>query len=159
MIYGVSPCPKPSILPEWVRANISHLVSYNQLERILGSYRSKDQKTVVAFNQMLKKAHRGSVFYMLKSMIRHNYLEILKSNTVTQVLLLRSNGDGKVNESLDPCLEALGNQRNIDIMRVGSASHLINMETPEFFNQILRAFLTKAKLKDSKPLKVPPELQ
>ena len=158
-VFGVSPCPKKSVFPDWLHANISHWVNFNMLQQILGSSRSKDSATKKAFNQMLKTANRSAVYYMLKSMVRHNYLEILRANTVTPILLLRSAEDGRVNDSLDPCLEKLGQQRNIDIMRVGSASHLINMETPELFNSILKAFLTKAKLKDSKPLSVPPELQ
>ena len=158
-VFGVSPCPKNSIFPEWLRAQMSQWAGYNQLERILGSTRSKDQRTVMAFHEMLTTANRSAVFYMLKSMIRHNYLETLQANTVTPILLIRSGEDVRINHSLDPCLEKLGEQRNIDIMRVGSASHLVNMESPDFFNQILRAFLTKAKLKDSKPLSIPPALQ
>ncbi|MEE4193759.1 MAG: alpha/beta hydrolase [Anaerolineae bacterium] len=158
-VFGVSPCPKQSIVPDWLRANFSQWVSYNQLQRILGSSRSKNPSTVNAFTEMLKTANRKAVYSMLKSMVRHDYLEILHANTTTPILLLRSGEDGRINESLDPCLEKLGQQRNIDIIRVGSASHLINIETPEFFNNILSAFLTKAKVKDSKPLRVPPELQ
>ena len=158
-IFGVSPCPKKSIFPDWLLANVSQWLNYHHLQRILGSSQSKDSKTVKALTGMLKSSNRRSVYFMLKSLIRHNYLDILRANTVTPILLLRSAEDGRVNDSLDPCLEKLGQQRNIDIMRVGSASHLINMETPELFNSILKAFLTKAKLKDSKPLTVPPELQ
>ena len=108
---------------------------------------------------MLRNSNRVAIYHMLKSMVRHNYLQTLKSNTVTPILLMRSDEDERVNHSLDLCLEKLSEQRNIDTMRVGSASHLVNMEMPEFFNNILSAFLTKAKLKDSKPLTVPPELR
>jgi len=158
-VFGISPCPPKSVFPDWLRANVSHWVSYHQLERILGSARSKDPVTVNNFTQMLKCASRPAVYYMLKSMVRHNYLETLKKNTTTPILILRSGEDDRVNGSLDPCLEELDQQRNIDIMRVGSASHLVNMETPEFFNNILGAFLIKAKLKDSKPLSLPPGLR
>jgi pimeloyl-ACP methyl ester carboxylesterase len=158
-VFGVSPCPKHSIFPAWVRANISDLVSRSHLERILGYEKSKDPTTIDAFDQMLKIANRSAVKYMLKSMIKHDYLETLQKNTVIPILLMRSADDELVNNSLDPCLVQLEQQRNIDTMRINSAGHLINMETPEFFNSILSAFLTKAKLKDSKPLTVPPELQ
>lgn len=158
-VFGISPCPKNSIIPDWLRANISHWVGYNRLEQILGSTRSKDSAIVKSFAQMMKNANRTAIYHMLKSMVRHNYLETLKANTTTPILLMRSAQDDRINGALDQCLEKLEQQRNINITRIGSASHLINMETPEFFNNILEAFLTKAKLRDNKPIPVLQEIQ
>jgi hypothetical protein len=62
---------------------------------------------------------------------------------------MRTEGDRGVNKSLDPCIEELQIQHNVDIMRVNSTGFMPNVETPVYFNNILSSFLTKASFKDA----------
>ena len=158
-ICGVSPCAEKSMSAVWRQTKLLNAVGKHHIEHLLGLSNHKGYQSQVAFNRMVRTADRRAINYMLKHMEHPNYLATLESNKHVPVLVLRSAEDERVNEALDPCLERISALRTVDVIRVNSTGHLINMETPDYFNQILRAFLTKAGFKDSKPLSVPPELQ
>ena len=158
-LCGVSPCQCSFTLPQWLRNFTYNLMGFSHQERIVSQMITQHETTQRVYYEMLKMTDRQTLRHILKSISQYDYLDVLKKNRKIPVLVMRSEGDDRINDALDPCLEKLKGQRNIDIIRVNSTGHMINMETPEYFNQILHAFLVKAKLKDSKPLSVPPELQ
>lgn len=158
-LCGVSPCQYAFTLPQWLRNFTYSLMGISHQERIVSQMITRHETTRRVYCEMLKMADRQTLRHILKSISRYDYLDVLMKNRKIPMLIMRSEGDDRINKALDPCLDNINGQRNIDIMRVNSTGHMINMETPEYFNQILHAFLTKARLKDSKPLSVPPELQ
>jgi 3-oxoadipate enol-lactonase len=158
-LCGVSPCQCSFTLPQWLRNFTYNLMGISHQERIVSRMITHHETTQHVYCEMLKMADRQTLRHILKSISRYDYLDVLKKNREIPMLIMRSEGDERVNSALDPCLEKLKDQRNIDIIRVNSTGHMINMETPEYFNQILHASLVKAKLKDSKPLSIPPERQ
>lgn len=147
---GISPrfrVKGPALL---MQLTLYRVLTALRMESLLSKLTAKNSLAQEIFTEMIRETHPQVLKYLIRHMRRADYLQTLKNNQSVPVLLMRLEGDHVINRHLDPCLNELHGQRNLDVMRIHSTGHMINLETPDYFNRILQSFLTKVSLKDAR---------
>lgn len=114
-----------------------------KIEPLFAAVNAKDSLTRALFTEMVKESSSKAMRQILLNLKSIDYMETLRSCTRLPILFMRVEDNNIMNTNLDPCLEELKDQRNIDIIKVRGTGRLFNMEAPEYYNQILRSFLKK----------------
>jgi len=119
------------------------LLIIHKMDSIIAVLHSKDSFTRAIFAEMVKESSSKAMRQILKNLKAVDYMDTLRSCTQVPILFMRIDENYIMNKIFDTCLDELKNQRNIDIIKVRGTGRLINMEAPDYYNQILRSFLKK----------------
>lgn len=147
---GIAPRLKLSRPLLLFQLGLYRFLSAYHMEYQIALLTSKDSFAREIFSEMVKETHPAVMKHIIHNIRNADYMATIQENQTLPILLMRVEDDHVINRQLDPCLEELKGQRNLDIIRIHSTGHMINMETPDYFNQIIKSFLTKASFKDAR---------
>lgn len=75
-----------------------------------------------------------------KNIGNYSYINIIKKMSIP-LLLIKSESDNDINNKLKTTIEAIDNNDNASVIKLGQAGHFANLDNPKEFNKIVENFI------------------